>query len=68
MSNMKWLLILLLVAACYAHTPINKRSWITFRKVKDPTYQTAPINKEPNIIHVKYIEIEERISALSTMV
>ena len=68
MVNMKLFLALLLVAASYAYTPINKRSWITFRKVKDPTYNTAPIHEEPNIIHATHIDIEEWISALSTLV
>ena len=54
--------------ACYTYTPINKQSWVNFRKVKDPTYETAPVNSEPNIIHARQILIEERISALSTMV
>ena len=65
---MKLLFLFLLVAACHAYTPINKRSWIKFRKVKDPTYQTTPVNGEPNIIHARHIEIEERISVLSTMI
>ena len=37
-------------------------------KVKDPTYDTVPIHEVPNIIHVTHIDIEERISALATMV
>ena len=54
--------------ACSAHTPINKQSWINFRKVNQPTYDTTPTNGEANIIHAKHILIEERISALSTLV
>ena len=65
---MKQIFIFILVAAVSADTPINNRSWINFQKVKDPTYITSPVNLEPDIIHAKYIEIEERISTLATMV
>ena len=68
MINMKLVLALLLVVASYTYTPINERSWITFKKVKDPTYNTICIHEEPNIIHATHIDIEERISALATMV
>ena len=59
---------MLLAIACQAYTPIEERSWVTFRKVKDPTYETAPLHGEPNIIHAMEILIEERISTLTTMV
>ena len=59
MSNMKWVLALLLVVASYAYTPISERSWIKFSKVKDPTYETIPMHEVPNIIHATHIDIEE---------
>ena len=61
---MKSLLILLLAAACQAYMPIEEQSWVKFRKIKDPTYETAPLHGEPNIIHAMEILIEERISTL----
>ena len=68
MINMKLVLALLLVAACYAYTPINEQSWLRFTKVKDPTYDTASIHEVPNIIQVTHIDIEEWISTLATIV
>ena len=65
---MKYLLIILLAVACQAYMPIEERSWVTFRKVKNPTYETVPLLEEPNIIHATDILIEERISTLATMV
>ena len=65
---MKLLLILLLAVVCQAYTPIAEQSWVKFRKVKDPTYETVPIHGEPDIIHATDILIEERISTLSMMV
>ena len=65
---MKFLLIILLAVVCHAYTPIAERSWVTFRKVNDPTYETVPIHGELDIIHATDILIEERISTLSTMV
>ena len=67
-ANMKLLLIILLVVACQAYTPITERSWVKFRKVKDPTYESSPLHGEPDIIRATDILIEERISKLSTMV
>ena len=52
---MKLLLIMLLAIACQAYTPIEEQSWVTFQKVKDPTYETAPLHGEPNIIHAMEI-------------
>ena len=65
---MKHLLIILLAVACQAYTPIAERSWVKFRKVKDPTYESSSLHGEPDIIHATDILIEERISKLSTMV
>ena len=65
---MKFLLIILLAVACHTYTPIKERSWVTFRKVNNPTYEMVPIHGEPDIIHATDILIEERISTLSTMV
>ena len=66
--NMKLLPVILLAVACNAYTPITERSWVKFRKVKDPTYETIPLHGEPDIIHATHILIEERISTLSMMV
>ena len=65
---MKLLLIILLVAVCHAYTPINERSWLKYRKVKDLIYATIPVHGEPDIIHAKYVQIEQRISTLSMLV
>ena len=65
---MKLLLIILLAVACQAYMPIAERSWVKFRKVKNPTYEKVPLHWEPDIIHATDILIEERISTLSTMV
>ena len=67
-TNMKLLLIILFAFACQAYTPIAERSWVTFRKIKEPTYEKIPLHGEPDIIHATDILIEERISMLSTMV
>ena len=65
---MKFLLIILLAVVCQAYTPITERSWVNFRKVNDPTYDSVPLHGEPDIIHTTDILIEERISMLSKMV
>ena len=49
-ANMKLLLIILLAVACQAYMPITERSWVKFRKVKDPTYESSPLHGEPDII------------------
>ena len=67
-TTMKVLYAILLVAAVCAHTPINERKWINFRKVKDPTYMTVPINKEATIIRAKQIDIVSQINAVAAMV
>ena len=66
--NMKSLPVILLAVACQAYTPITGRSWVKFRRVKDPAYETVPLHGEPDIFHAKNILIEERISTLSTMI
>ena len=65
---MKLLLLLLLAGTCQTFTPITERSWVKFRKVKCPTYESSPLHGEPDIIHATDILIEERISKLSTMI
>ena len=65
---MKLLPVILFAVACQAYTPITEQSWVKFRKVKDPTYETVPLHGEPDIIHATHILIEERISTLSTMI
>ena len=59
---------MVLAVAYQTYTPNEERSWVKFRKVKDPTYETVPLHEEPNIIHATDILIEERISTLATMV
>ena len=56
---MRLLLIILLAVTCQAYTPITERSWVKFRKVKEPTYEKIPLHGEPNIIHATDILIEE---------
>ena len=53
-SNMKLMLTILLAVVCQAYTPINERSWVKFRKVKDPTYNTVPQHREPDIIQATH--------------
>ena len=60
--------MILLAVVCQAYTPITEGSWVKFRKVKDPTYETIPLHREPDIIQAMHILIEERISTLSMMV
>ena len=67
-ANMKLLLLLLLAGACQTYTPIAERSWVKFRKVKDPAYNSSPLHGEPNIIHAKEILIEERMNRILTMI
>ena len=66
-ANMRTLLIILLAVACQAYTPIAERSWVKFRKVKHPTYESSPLHGEPDIIHATDILIEERLNKISTM-
>ena len=65
---MKLLPVILLAVVCQAYTPIKERSWVKFRKVKDPTKETIPQHGEPDIIHATHILIEERISTLSMLI
>ena len=65
---MKLILTFLLAVICQAYTPISERSWVKFRKVKDPTYDTVLQHREPDIIHAMHILIEEKVSTLSKMV
>ena len=65
---MKLLLLRLLAGMCQTLTPITERTWVKFRKVKCPTYESSPLRGEPDIIHTTDILIEERISKLSTMI
>ena len=65
---MKLILIIILAVACQAYRPITERSWVKFRKVKLPTYESSPLHGEPDIIRATDILIEERITKLSTMV
>ena len=67
-NTMKFIFVISLVAAVCAYTPINKRNWINFRKVKDPTYVTVPINEEVTIIHAKQIDIVQQINTVAVMV
>ena len=62
---MKLLLLILLAVTCQAYTPITEQSWVTFCNI---TYKTAPEHDEPDIIHAKYINIRESLSALSTFI
>ena len=47
---MKLLLIILLAVECQAYMPITERSWVKFRKVRDPTYESSPLHGELDII------------------
>ena len=67
-ANMKLLLLLLLAGACLTHTQIAERSWVKFRKVQHPTYESSPLHGEPDIIHATDILIEERLNKISKMV
>ena len=61
-------MVILLAVVCQVYTPITEPSWVKFRKVKDPTYETVPLHGEPDIIHAMHILIEERISMLLAMI
>ena len=65
---MKLILLLLFVGACQTYTPIAERSWVKFRKVKCPTYNSSSLHREPDIIHAMDILIEERLNKISTMI
>ena len=65
---MKLVLILLLAGVCQTYMPITERSWVNFRKVKCPTYESSPFHGEPDIIRAMDILIEERLDKISTMI
>ena len=65
---MKLLLILLLAGACQCYTPIAERSWVTFKNVQDPTYNSSLLHEAPNIIYAKEILIKERVNQVSKMI
>ena len=65
---MKHLLLLLLAGACLAYTPITERSWVKFKNVQVPTYNSSLLHEAPNIIYAKEILIEERLNQVSKMI
>ena len=65
---MKPLLLLLLAGACLAYTPITERSWVKFKNVQVPTYNSSLLHEAPNIIYAKEILIEERLNQVSKMI
>ena len=65
---MKFVLLLLLADACHAYKSIAERSWVKFRKVKCPTYESSPLHDEPDIIHATNILIEDRLNTIATIV
>ena len=67
-ANMKPLLLLLLAGASLAYTPITERSWVNFKNVPVPTYNSSLLREAPNIIYAKEIFIEERLNEVSKMI
>ena len=67
-ANMKLLLILLLAGACLSYMPIAERSWVKFKHVKDPAYNSSLLHEAPNIIDAKEILIKERVNQVSKMI
>ena len=65
---MKPLLLLLLAGACQCYMPIAERSWVTFKNVQDPTYNSSLLHEAPNIIYAKEILIKERVNLVSKMI
>ena len=65
---MKHLLLLLLAGACLAYTPITEQSWVKFKNVQVPTYNSSLLREAPNIIYTKEILIEERLNQVSKMI
>ena len=65
---MKILFLLLLAGACLAYTPIIERSWVKFKNVQVPTYNSSLLHEAPNIIYAKEILIEERLNQVSKMI
>ena len=67
-ANMELLLILLLAGACKSYKPIVERSWVKFKNIKDPAYNSSLLHEAPNIIYAKEILIEERVNQVSKMI
>ena len=67
-ANMKRLLLLLLAGTCIAYTPIAERSWVNFKNVPVPAYNSSLLHEAPNIIYAKEILIEERLNEVSKMI
>ena len=65
---MKLLLILLLAGACLAYTPIAEQSWVKFKNVQVPAYNSSLLHEAPNIIYAKEILIKERVNQVSKMI
>ena len=65
---MKSLLLLLLVGACLAYTPITERSWVKFKNVPVPAYNSSLLHEAPDIIYAKEILIEERLNEVSKII
>ena len=65
---MKPLLLFLLAGACLAYMPITERSWVNFKNVQVPTYNSSLLRKAPNNIYAKEILIEERLNQVSRMI
>ena len=65
---MKLLLILLCAGACLAYTPIVERSWVKFKNVPVPAYNSSLLHEAPNIIYAKEILIKERVNQVSKMI
>ena len=65
---MKPLLLLLLAGACLAYTPITERSWVKFKNVPVPSYNSSLLHEAPDIIYAKEILIEERLNEVSKMI
>ena len=67
-ANMKLLLILLLAGACLSYTPIAEQSWVKFKNIKVPAYNSSLLHEAPNIIYAKEILIKERVNQVSKMI
>ena len=48
--------------------PITKRSWVNFKNVPVPAYNSSLLHEAPNIIYAKEILIEERLNEVSKMI
>ena len=54
--------------SCNAHQPIEKRSWINFKDVKTPEYDSNRMVDSYSILNTTTIDIEEQPSVLSHMI